>query len=60
MKQLFEENGNLLEKKKVSFHDLLETNQLNKIPDEIIKDSIEDAYEFVYQTSFKGTNFLVR
>ena len=57
IKQLFEENGNLLEKKKVSFHDLLETNQLNKIPDEIIKDSIEDAYEFVYQTSFKGTNF---
>tara|TARA_A100001391_G_C5081418_1_gene280054 strand:- start:762 stop:4127 length:3366 start_codon:yes stop_codon:yes gene_type:complete len=57
LKQLFEENGNLLQKKKVSFHDLLETNQLNKIPDEIIKDSIEDAYEFVYQTSFKGTNF---
>ncbi len=57
LKELFEDNGNLLQQKKVTFHDLLETNQLNKIPEDIIKGSIEDAYEFVYQTSFKGTNF---
>jgi len=57
LKELYEFNGNLLDKKKVTFHDLLETNQLNKIPDEILKGSIEDAYEFVYQTSFKGENF---
>ena len=42
---------------KLNFHDLLELNKLGDIDDSIIKNSIEDAYEFVYQTSFKGENF---
>ena len=57
MGALYFANGNLLEQKKLHFHDLLETNNLDKIPDSVLKESIEDAYDFVYQTSFKGTNF---
>ena len=45
------------EKTKLHFHDLLELNKLGDIDDGILKNSIEDAYEFVYQTSFKGENF---
>ena len=41
----------------LNFHDLLELNRLGDIDDGILKSSIEDAYEFVYQTSFKGENF---
>ena len=41
----------------LNFHDLLELNKLGDIDDSILKNSIEDAYEFVYQTSFKGENF---
>tara|TARA_R100001443_G_scaffold117258_1_gene140929 strand:+ start:1962 stop:5309 length:3348 start_codon:yes stop_codon:yes gene_type:complete len=54
---LYKENGNLLEQKKLHFHDLLETDNLQKIPQDVLRESIEDAYDFVYQTSFKGTNF---
>ena len=42
---------------KLNFHDLLELNKLGDIDDSILKNSIEDAYEFVYQSSFKGENF---
>ena len=57
MRALYEANGNLQARKKLTFHDLLETNNLEKIPDDLLKDAIEDAYDFVYQTSFKGENF---
>ena len=44
-------------KKKLHFHDLLELDRTADIDDSIIKASIEDAYDFVYQRSFEGKNF---
>jgi hypothetical protein len=44
-------------KKKLHFHDLVELDKIGDIDDNIIKESIKDAYDFVYQTQFEGKNF---
>ena len=41
---------------RANVYDVIETGQFGKISDDIIKGSIEDAYEFVYQASPKGGN----
>ncbi len=54
LQKLYGEYGLL--KKNMDLYDFIETGQLKKLPQDILKDSIEDAYSFVYQTSMKGDN----
>ena len=60
LNKLFQEYGNIQNKKTMGLYDIIETGQLGKLPDDIIKESIEDAYSFVYQTSMKGENLFGR
>ncbi len=54
--KLMDEYGDLNSKKTLQLEDLIETNSLAQMPDEMLKDSIADAYEFVYQAPMTGKN----
>jgi len=54
--KLMDEYGDLNSKKTLQLEDLIETNSLEQMPDEMLKDSIADAYEFVYQAPMTGKN----
>ena len=39
---------------------LIQTGKLSEIPDSVIKEAVQDTYEFVYQASFKNDGYLNR
>ncbi len=39
---------------------LIQTGKLSEIPDEVIKEAVQDTYEFVYQATFKSDGYLNR
>lgn len=54
LQKLYGEYGLL--KKNMDLYDFIETGQLKKLPEDVLKNSLEDAYSFVYQSSMKGDN----
>ena len=43
-----------LKDKKIDLNEVIAKGEFGRIPDDILKDSIQDAYEFTYQSSMKG------
>jgi hypothetical protein len=54
--KLMDEYGGIGAKKTVQLEDLMETGSLSRMPDQMLKDAIGDAYEFVYQAPMTGKN----
>ena len=55
LQKLYGEYGLLRDK--MDLYDFIESGQLKKLPQDVLKGAMDDAYEFVYQTSMKGDNF---
>ena len=43
--------------KNIDLNEVIAKGEFGRIPDDILKDSIQDAYEFTYQSSMKGDDF---
>ena len=44
----------------MDLHDLIRKGELNTVPEDILRGAVDDAYNFTYQSSFRGDDILSR
>lgn len=44
----------------IDMYDLIRKGELGKAPDDVLQEAVKDAYEFTYQSSFRGDDVLSR